>query len=95
MCNISLKTRSTAIRHEQFFRHDLAILALMAYLTLAVVAIGEIIRSPRYCEYISRLAHQPQQMWWVITGIGLLTALLLWIYDRTLTPAKEPAKSAA
>lgn len=106
---------------------------LMAYLTLAVVAIGEIIQSPRYYEYISRLAppgqqgtymgfaflpigigsfiggpfggwlihefgevkHQPQQMWWVITGIGLLTALLLWIYDRTLPPAKEPAKAAA
>ena len=106
---------------------------LMAYLTLAVVAIGEIIQSPRYYEYISRLAppgqqgtymgfaflpigigsfiggpfggwlihyfgevkHQPQQMWWVITGIGLLTALLLWMYDRTLTPAKEPAKAAA
>jgi POT family proton-dependent oligopeptide transporter len=106
---------------------------LMAYLTLAVVAIGEIIQSPRYYEYISRLAppgqqgtymgfaflpigigsfiggpfggwlihhfgevtHHPQQMWWVITGIGLLTALLLWIYDRTLTPVKEPAKAAA
>jgi len=106
---------------------------LMSYLTLAVVAIGEIIQSPRYYEYISRLAppgqqgtymgfaflpigigsfiggpfggwlihefgevkHQPQQMWWVITGIGLLTALLLWIYDRTLMPAKEPAKAAA
>jgi dipeptide/tripeptide permease len=106
---------------------------LMAYLTLAVVAIGEIIQSPRYYEYISRLAppgqqgtymgfaflpigigsfiggpfggwlihyfgevkHQPQQMWWAVMAIGLLTALLLWMYDRTLTPAKEPAKAAA
>jgi proton-dependent oligopeptide transporter, POT family len=105
----------------------------MAYLTLAVVAIGEIIQSPRYYEYISRLApsgqqgtymgfaflpigigsfiggpfggwllhyfgevkHQPQQMWWFIIGIGILTALLLWVYDRTLSPAKEPAKAAA
>jgi dipeptide/tripeptide permease len=105
----------------------------MAYLTLAVVAIGEIIQSPRYYEYISRLAppgqqgtymgfaflpigigsfiggpfggwlihhfgevkHQPQQMWWAVMAIGLLTALLLWIYDRTITPTKEPAKAAA
>jgi POT family proton-dependent oligopeptide transporter len=105
----------------------------MAYMTLAVVAIGEIIQSPRYYEYISRLAppgqqgtymgfaflpigigsfiggpfggwlihyfgevkHQPQQMWWAVMAIGLLTALLLWIYDRTLTPTKEPAKAAA
>lgn len=106
---------------------------LMAYFTLAVVAIGEIIQSPRYYEYISRLAppgqqgtymgfaflpigigsfiggpfggwlihhfgevtHHPQQMWWAVMAIGLLTALLLWIYDRTITPAKEPAKAAA
>jgi POT family proton-dependent oligopeptide transporter len=105
----------------------------MAYLTLGVVAIGEIIQSPRYYEYISRLAppgqqgtymgfaflpigigsfiggpfggwlihhfgevkHQPQQMWWAVMAIGLLTALLLWIYDRRLTPTKEPAKAAA
>ncbi|MGB8128969.1 MAG: MFS transporter [Candidatus Angelobacter sp.] len=103
---------------------------LMAYLTLAVVAIGEIIQSPRYYEYISRLAppgqqgtymgfaflpigigsfiggpfggwlihhfgevtHHPQQMWWVITGIGLLTALLLWIYDKMLMPKEAAAK---
>jgi MFS family permease len=106
---------------------------LMAYLTLAVVAIGEIIQSPRYYEYISRLAppgqqgtymgfaflpigigsfiggpfggalvhyfgevkHQPQQMWWVVTGVGLLTALLLWVYDKTITRVKDPAKAAA
>ena len=104
---------------------------LMAYLTLGVVAIGEIIQSPRYYEYISRLAppgqqgtymgfaflpigigsfiggpfggwlihhfgevtHHPQQMWWVITGIGLLTALLLWIYDKTLMPKEAAAKA--
>jgi POT family proton-dependent oligopeptide transporter len=106
----------------------------MAYLTLAVVAIGEIIQSPRYYEYISRLAppgqqgtymgfaflpigigsliagwfggklihyfgevrHQPEKMWWAVTGVGVLTALLLWIYDRTLMPAPQetPAKAA-
>lgn len=97
---------------------------LMAYLTLGVVAIGEIIQSPRYYEYISRLApsgqqgtymgfaflpigigsfiagwfggrlihyfgevkHQPQEMWLVVTAVGILTAVLLWIYDRTFTP---------
>jgi dipeptide/tripeptide permease len=108
---------------------------LMAYFTLAVVAIGEIIQSPRYYEYISRLAppgqqgtymgfaflpigigsfiggpfggalihhfgeikHQPQQMWWIVAGVGLLTALLLWIYDKTLMPPEKtaPARIAA
>ncbi|MBV8638530.1 MAG: MFS transporter [Candidatus Eremiobacteraeota bacterium] len=93
---------------------------LMAVLSLAVVAIGEIVQSPRYYEYISRLApegqqgtymgfaflpigigslaggwfggtllsrfgegsHQPSMIWLVITGTGLLTTVLLWLYDR-------------
>ena len=105
----------------------------MAYATLAVVAIGEIIQSPRYYEYISRLApsgqqgtymgfaflpigigsfiagwfggklihyfgevqHQPQRMWLVVTGVGLLTALLLWIYDRAVMPSDASAKAAS
>jgi dipeptide/tripeptide permease len=106
---------------------------LTAYVTLGVVALGEIIQSPRYYEYISRLAppgqqgtymgfaflpigigsliagwfggklihyfgevkHQPQQMWWAVTGVGVLTAVLLWIYDRTLMPKQAPAEPAS
>ena len=94
-----------------------------AYLTLVVVALGEITQSPRYYEYISRLAppgqqgtymgfaflpigigsfvagifggklmhhfgeitHQPQRIWWAVTAVGVLTAALLWLYDRSLT----------
>jgi len=93
-----------------------------AVLSLFVLALGEIIQSPRYYEYISRLApleqqgtymgfaflpigigsllggwfggklmhhfgevtHHPQAFWWTISGVGLLTALLLWIYDKTV-----------
>jgi proton-dependent oligopeptide transporter, POT family len=98
-----------------------------AYLAIAVLAIGEITQSPRYYEYISRLAppgqqgtymgfsflpigigsciggwfggklmhhyaevtHQPAMIWWILTGVGLLTTALLWIYDRLLLP-REP-----
>jgi dipeptide/tripeptide permease len=104
---------------------------VMAYVTLGVVALGEIIQSPRYYEYISRLAppgqqgtymgfaflpigigsliagwfggklihhfgevtHQPEKMWWAVIAVGVLTALLLWIYDRTLMPKEVTAKS--
>ena len=104
----------------------------MAYATLVVVAVGEIIQSPRYYEYISRLAppgqqgtymgfaflpigigsliagwfggklihhfgevkHEPGKMWWAVTAVGVLTALLLWIYDRTLMPKEAPAKAS-
>ena len=90
--------------------------------TLVAVALGEITQSPRYYEYISRLApsgqqgtymgfaflplgigsliggpfggwllrhfgeekHQPQMMWVVIVAVGLVTAMLLWVYDRAV-----------
>jgi proton-dependent oligopeptide transporter, POT family len=93
-------------------------------LTLAVIALGEITQSPRYYEYISRLAppgqqgtymgfaflplgigsliagpiggyllhhfgeeqHRPAVMWWIVVGVGLLTTVLLWVYDRMLKP---------
>lgn len=96
----------------------------MAIATLFAIAIGELIQSPRYYEYISRLApadqqgtylgfaflpigigsliagriggkllhhygevvHQPVRVWWIITGIGLMTTLLLWVYDKVLKP---------
>jgi dipeptide/tripeptide permease len=99
-------------------------------LSLFVLAIGEMIQSPRYYEYISRLAppgqqgtymgfaflpigigsliggwfggrmmhhfgelaHQPELVWWVVTGVGVATALLLWIYDGIVKPsAQEPS----
>ena len=101
-----------------------------AVLSLFVLAIGEIIQSPRYYEYISRLAppeqqgtymgfaflpigigsllggwlggklihhfgevtHRPQEFWWAVTAVGVLTALLLWIYDKTV--ARHTASSA-
>jgi len=104
----------------------------MVIVTLFAVSIGEIIQSPRYYEYISRLAppgqqgtymgfafmpigigsliggwfggrlihhfgeirHQPQLIWWAVVGVGVMTALLLWIYDRTLKPAEAPAPVA-
>jgi dipeptide/tripeptide permease len=100
-------------------------------ITLIAVALGEITQSPRYYEYISRLApsgqqgtymgfaflplgigsliggpfggwlihyfgevkHEPQMMWVVIIGVGVLTAILLWIYDKLLRP-KEAAISS-
>lgn len=93
-----------------------------AVTSLFVLALGEIIQSPRYYEYISRLApegqqgtymgfaflpigigsliggwfggtvmhhygevaHQPSRVWWMVTAVGVVTAALLWIYDRVV-----------
>ena len=94
----------------------------MAVATLITVAIGELTQSPRYYDYISRLApsgqqgtymgfaflpigigsliggkfggflfhhfgevqHQPTRIWFVVSAVGVGTAVLLWIYDKFL-----------
>lgn len=44
----------------------------------------------RVMHQFAEVAHQPQRAWWVISGVGILTTLLLWIYDRIVKPsAKE------
>jgi len=40
-------------------------------------------------HHFGEVMHQPARMWWVVTGVGLGTAALLWIYDRTLSAAKR------
>jgi proton-dependent oligopeptide transporter, POT family len=104
-------------------------LPIYAGLALIVLAIGEMVQSPRYYEYVSRLAppgqqgtymgfsflpiaigfviagqiggrlmnhfgetlHRPNQLWYVIAGIGVVTTLLMWIYDKLVKPAAAPA----
>lgn len=99
---------------------------------LIVLALGELIQSPRYYEYISRLAppgqqgtfmgysflpiaigygvagviggrllhyfgevrHQPQQMWWVVSAVGLVTAVLMWLYNAVFKPGQEKSRPA-
>jgi len=98
----------------------------MAVAALMIIALGEIIQSPRYYEYISRLAppgqqgtymgfaflpigigsliggkfggmlvhhfgevqHHPERIWWSVTGVGVATAGLLWVYDKTVRTEK-------
>jgi len=101
-------------------------LPVYAMIALVILAIGEMVQSPRYYEYVSRLAppgqqgtfmgfsflpiaigfviagsiggrlvnyfgevrHRPEQLWYVIAGIGVLTTLLMWIYDKAVRPGK-------
>jgi proton-dependent oligopeptide transporter, POT family len=104
-----------------------------AYMTLVGISLGELTQSPRYYEYISRLAppgqqgtymgfaflpigigsllggifggalvhhfgevtHQPQRIWWAVVAAGVLTGLLLWIYNTTVKPVAAADSSPA
>jgi POT family proton-dependent oligopeptide transporter len=47
----------------------------------------------RVMHQFGEVLHQPQRAWWVISGVGILTALLLWIYDRIIKPTGQEAPS--
>ena len=54
------------------------------------IAIGYFIGGPLggyLLHYYGDVLHQPQRMWWAISGIGFVTTLLMWIYDRFAKPA--------
>jgi predicted MFS family arabinose efflux permease len=56
------------------------------------IGIGSIIGGwfgGRVMHHFGEVLHQPERMWWVITAVGVATALLLWIYDRVVKPVEQ------
>jgi predicted MFS family arabinose efflux permease len=45
----------------------------------------------RALHYFGEVQGKPERVWYVIIAVGLLTTLLLWVYDRLVQPAKEVA----
>ena len=45
----------------------------------------------RVMHHFAEVQHQPARAWWAITAVGLLTALLLWIYDLIVKPGRQAA----
>ena len=35
-------------------------------------------------HHYGEVKHSPAGMWWIIVGVGVLTAVLLWVYDKVL-----------
>jgi dipeptide/tripeptide permease len=128
MCDLSFQINTTL--HIGGWELPIQGLPVYALLALVILAIGEMVQSPRYYEYVSRLAppgqqgtymgfsflpiaigfvvagqiggrlvnyfgetlHRPNQLWYVIAGIGVLTTFLMWIYDKRVKPAETPGK---
>jgi len=63
------------------------------------IAIGYFIAGPLggyLLHQFGDVLHRPQQMWWVVTGVGVAGAVLMLIYDRVFKPGQardgtEPA----
>jgi len=57
------------------------------------IAIGYFIAGPLggyLLKEFGDVLHRPQQMWWVVTAVGLAGAILMLIYDRTFKPGQAP-----
>jgi proton-dependent oligopeptide transporter, POT family len=53
------------------------------------IAIGYFIAGPLggyLLHYFGDVLQRPQQMWWVVTGVGVAGAVLMLIYDRVFKP---------
>jgi dipeptide/tripeptide permease len=58
------------------------------------IAIGYLIAGPLggyLLHEFGDVLHRPRQMWWVVTGVGLVGAVLMFIYDRILRPGELKA----
>lgn len=61
------------------------------------IAIGYFIAGPLggyLLHQFGDVLHRPQQMWWVVTGVGIGGTLLMLIYDRVFKPGKAKAGAA-
>lgn len=57
------------------------------------IAIGYFIAGPLggyLLKEFGDVLHRPQQMWWVITVVGLTGAVLMLVYDRIFKPGQTP-----
>jgi len=59
------------------------------------IAIGYFIAGPlggRLLHYFGEVRHAPEQLWLVVAGIGILTTLLMYIYNRVLGTGASTSK---
>jgi POT family proton-dependent oligopeptide transporter len=56
------------------------------------IAIGYFIAGPLggyLLHEFGDVLHRPQQMWWVVTAVGLVGAVLMVIYDHVFKPGEK------
>ena len=48
----------------------------------------------RLMHHFGEVARRPAQLWWSVTGIGIGTAILLWVYHFLVKPELSLAGEA-
>ena len=56
-----------------------------AFLPIGIGSFVAGIFGGKLMHHFGEITHQPQRIWWAVTAVGVLTAALLWLYDRSLT----------
>jgi POT family proton-dependent oligopeptide transporter len=59
-----------------------------AFLPIAIGNIFAGILGGYLLHYFGDVLHQPQRMWWVVTGVGMAGVVLMAIYDRIFKPGE-------
>jgi POT family proton-dependent oligopeptide transporter len=62
------------------------------------IAIGYFIAGPLggyLLHYFGDVRHQPQQMWWAVTGVGIVGTVLMVAYDRIFKPGEAKGNREA
>jgi MFS family permease len=49
----------------------------------------------RMMHHFAEVQHQPARAWWAISAVGLVTAVLLIIYDRVVKPSAQQPPAAS
>ena len=56
------------------------------------IALGYFVAGPLggyLLHYFGEVLHRPQQMWWVVSGVGIVGTILMVIYDRIFRPGNR------
>jgi len=56
------------------------------------IGIGSLVGGPiggALLHHFGEEQHQPTTVWIVVTAVGIVTTLLLWLYDKMLKPAVQ------
>jgi len=62
------------------------------------IAIGYFIAGPLggyLLHYFGDVLHRPEQMWWVVTGVGIVGTVLMVVYDKVFKPGEAKGMTEA